>query len=69
MGVYELLVLNDSIREVIARTQDGKLIKKAALEHKMVTLRGAAIRKVLAGLTSIEEAIQNTQADDLELGF
>lgn len=68
MGVYELMVLSDPIREAIARTQDGKLIKKVALDQDMVTLRGAAIRKVLAGFTSIEEAIQNTQADDLELG-
>ncbi|MEI6398180.1 MAG: hypothetical protein WCO71_05360, partial [Pseudomonadota bacterium] len=45
-------------------TQDGKIIKKVAIEKGLVTLRGAAFKKVLAGLTSLEEALQNTQADD-----
>ncbi len=66
MGVYELLAFNDTIREVISRTQDGKVIKKVAVQHGMVTLRQAAMKKVVAGLTSIEEAIQNTQADDFD---
>lgn len=66
MGIYELLVFDDEIRDVISKTQDGKVIKKAALEKGMVTLRGAAIKKVLAGLTSLEEALQNTQADEFE---
>jgi general secretion pathway protein E len=64
MGVYELLVFDDEIREVIARTQDGKVIKKVATDKGLVSLRAAAFKKVLAGLTSIEEAQQNTQADD-----
>ena len=67
MGVYELLVFNDEIRDVIAKTQDGKVIKKVAVDQGLVTLRSAAVRKVLAGLTSLDEAMQNTQADDLDL--
>jgi type II secretory ATPase GspE/PulE/Tfp pilus assembly ATPase PilB-like protein len=66
MGVYELLVFDDEIRDIIARTQDGKVIKKAAVDKGMVSLRGAAIKKVLAGLTSLDEALQNTQADDFD---
>jgi general secretion pathway protein E len=64
MGVYELLVFDDEIRDTISRTQDGKIIKKVAVEKGMVSLRAAAIKKVLAGLTSLEESLQNTQADD-----
>ncbi len=66
MGVYELLVFDDEIRDIIARTQDGKVIKKAAVDKGMVSLRAAAVKKVLAGLTSLDEAFQNTQADDFE---
>ena len=51
---------------MISRTQDGKIIKKVALEKGLVTLRGAAFKKVLAGMTSLEEALQNTQADEFE---
>jgi general secretion pathway protein E len=66
MGIYELLVFNDQIREIITKTQDGKVIKKVAVDQGMVTLRTAAIKKVLAGITSLEEAMQNTQADDFD---
>jgi type II secretory ATPase GspE/PulE/Tfp pilus assembly ATPase PilB-like protein len=65
MGVYELLVFDDEIRDVIAKTQDGKIIKKVAVDKGMVSLRAAAVKKVLAGLTSLDEALQNTQADDV----
>ena len=67
MGVYELLVFDDQIRDVITRSQDAKVIKKCAIDKGMITLRGAAIKKVLSGLTSLDEAVQKTQSDDLDL--
>ncbi len=66
MGVYELMVVDDDIRELILRTQDSKQIKKLAVEKGMVTLREAAIVKVLQGETSLEEALRTTQTDELE---
>lgn len=67
MGVYELLVIDDKIREVISRTQDASPIRKAAMEAGMVSLRRSAVNKVLKGLTSVEEAIQKTQTDELQV--
>ena len=46
--------------------QDAKAIKKLAMEQGMATLRDSAFKKVLAGETSLEEAIRQTQTDDLE---
>lgn len=68
LGVYELLVFDDVIRDTIIRTQDAKVIKRTALERGMKTLRDSAMAKVVAGLTSLDEAIQKTQTDDLDLG-
>jgi general secretion pathway protein E len=65
-GVYELLIFDDEIRDLILRTQDAKAIKKLAVSKGMKTLRDAAIQKVLAGETSLEEAIRKTQTDDME---
>lgn len=66
MGIYELLKFDDDIRELILRTQDSKAIKKLAIEKGMITLREAAMRKVLSGETSLDEALRTTQTDDLE---
>jgi general secretion pathway protein E len=67
MGVYELMVIDEKMREAILRSQDSKHIKKIAIENGMKTLRDSAIQKVLQGLTSLEEALQNTQTDELEM--
>jgi len=65
MGVHELMIIDDDIRDVLLTTQDSNRIKKKALEKGMKTLRDSAMLKVLAGLTSLEEALANTQTDDL----
>lgn len=65
MGVHELMILDDEIREVLLASQDANKIKKKAIEKGMKTLRDSAVSKVLAGLTSLEEALTNTQTDDL----
>lgn len=64
LSIQELLVFDDDIRELILRSPDSKAIKKLAIEKGMVTLREAAIAKVVRGDTSIEEAIRTTQSDN-----
>ncbi|MBF0442589.1 MAG: type II secretion system ATPase GspE [Oligoflexales bacterium] len=66
-GVYELLVFDDDIRELILRSQDSKAIKKLSVSKGMVTLRDAAIQRVVKGDTSLEEALRTTQTDDMDL--
>lgn len=69
LGVYELMVFDDVLREAIIKSQDAKAIKRVAIERGMKTLRESAMAKVVAGLTSIDEAVQKTQTDDLDLGL
>ena len=66
VGVYELLHFDDDIRGLILKTQDSKSIKKLAVEKGMMTLRDSALAKVLKGETSLDEALQKTQVDDVE---
>ena len=67
VGVFELLVFDDDMRQKILETQDSKAIKKLAIEKGMMTLREAALIKVVEGVTSIDEAIRKTQTDELEV--
>jgi len=67
MGIHELLIMTDALRDLVQKTQDSHTIKKAAIENGMLTLRQSAVHKVLNGLTSIEEAVQKTQTEELEV--
>lgn len=62
--VAELLIMSEEVRHLIMQRKDGATIKKAALElGGMTTLRDDGVRKVLMGITSIEELLANTQID------
>ena len=65
-AIHELLVMDEKMKELILKTQDANLVRKQAIESGMKTLRQSAVSKVLDGLTSIEEAIQKTQTEDME---
>lgn len=61
--ISELLVVNDQIRSLVMQRKDGNTIRKAAIAGGMKTFRDHGISKVLAGITTIEELVSNTQLD------
>lgn len=61
--IAEILPVTDNIRSLIMQRKDGNTIKKAAIENGMKTFRDHGIQKVLAGITTIEELVTNTQLD------
>ena len=62
-GIYELLLIDDAVGPLILRKADSQTIKRVAWEQGMDTLRDDGARKVLAGLTSVEEVLAATQED------
>lgn len=66
IAIHELMVMDDKLKELIMQTQDANVIRRAAVENGMITLRRSAISKVIDGITSLEEAIQKTQTEDLD---
>ncbi|HBC73646.1 MAG TPA: type II secretion system protein GspE, partial [Candidatus Wallbacteria bacterium] len=54
-AVFEILEMNDQIREMIIEGRSPLLIRKTAVESGMKTLRRAAVEKVKSAVTSIEE--------------
>jgi type II secretion system protein E len=63
MGIYELLVTTNKIRQLAHDRASTWAISKAAVEDGMLSLRQDGWRKVLAGRTSIEEVAQTTKGD------
>ncbi len=62
-GVYELMLINEEIEDLIYNRQSAGAVKKAALNAGLQTLRMDGVRKVMAGITTIAEVLRVTQAD------
>jgi general secretion pathway protein E len=62
-AIFEVLVVNDEIRRLIARGIDSKTIQDAAVRGGMTTLRMDGTAKVLEGLTSIAEVLRQTDEE------
>jgi general secretion pathway protein E len=62
-GIYELLLVDDAVGPLILKRADAQAIKRAATDQGMDTLRDDGARKVLAGLTTVEEVLAATQED------
>jgi len=56
-GVYEVLVMDDELRELIISKAPSEVLKKRAHEKGMRVMRDDAIMKVLFGNTTLEEAL------------
>jgi general secretion pathway protein E len=62
-GIYEVMLINEQIQELIYKRETAGTIKRLALEAGMQTLRMDGARKVLAGTTTVAEVLRVTQAD------
>jgi general secretion pathway protein E len=60
-GIFEIMLLDSSLKSLILTTYDSGQIKNASLNLNMVTLRQDGIQKVLRGISTIEEIIRVTQ--------
>ncbi len=63
VALYEVMPLKDEIKELILQGASVFDIKRAAVTAGMKTLRASGLLKVKAGLTSLEEVVENTFSD------
>jgi general secretion pathway protein E/type IV pilus assembly protein PilB len=63
-GIFELLVPNPAIRQMIMDQAHSAEIQTAAVRSDMMTLRVSGTRKVLEGITTLEEVARVTKADE-----
>ena len=62
-GIYELMLMDDGIAPLVLRAADAQTIKKKAIELGMDSMRDDGARKVLRGMTTVEEVLAATQED------
>ena len=58
IGIFEVLEVGDSIKELILVRADADKIKKQAVENGMTTMLEDGFGKVVSGLTTIEEVLR-----------
>jgi type IV pilus assembly protein PilB len=64
-GIYEFLVPNEAVRNLVIKRASGDEIKREAIKScEMITLRMDGINKALQGLTTLEQAIGASTADE-----
>ena len=61
IGVYELLVMSDALRPLILERASVSDVRLTAQREGMTSLREDGVAKVLAGLTTAEEMMRETQ--------
>ncbi|MBN2381999.1 type II secretion system ATPase GspE [bacterium] len=66
-GIFELMIVEDEIEDLILKKTNSSEIKKTAIEHGMLSLRMDGFNKAMAGITSIDEVIRVTQDEMLML--
>jgi len=61
-GIYELMTVNENLRHLIHDNRGEQVLRQAAREGGMRTLREDGLRKVRSGETSLEEVLRVSQA-------
>jgi type IV pilus assembly protein PilB len=62
LGIYELLIMDDSLRDMVTSNPDVIRLRKACRERGLVTLREDGFDKVTKGMTTVDEILRVTES-------
>ena len=62
IGLYEVMEINDELRELILIGASALELRKKAIEDGMISLRESGLQKIRDGVTTIEEVVRETVA-------
>ena len=65
IGVFELLLTDDEIREMCANRMSATHVRRYGIEHGMLTLRNCGWIHAMNGVTSVDEVVRVTRGDVL----
>jgi type IV pilus assembly protein PilB len=60
IGLYEVLEVDDDMREMVLSGASGFELRQKAVQNGMTTLRGSGLQKIRDGVTTIEEVVRET---------
>ncbi len=66
MALYEIMVMDDELREMVIKRQSSAQLREAARKRGMRSLRESGLLAIYDGMTTIEEVVSQTMDEDLE---
>ncbi|WP_245587875.1 type II secretion system ATPase GspE [Desulfovibrio inopinatus] len=60
MAIYEIMLMSETLRDLVIRSSDANAIRQAALADGMISMRQDGIRKIFAGITTFSEVLRAT---------
>ena len=64
IAIFELMIINDTLRDLIMQDCSADELRTLAREHGMISLRDGGMEFIHEGLTTCEEVARETLADD-----
>jgi type IV pilus assembly protein PilB len=64
MGIYELMVLDDHLRELIMRRASTAVLRREATKRGMRTLRESGLLAIYDGVTTLDEVVRETIVEE-----
>jgi type IV pilus assembly protein PilB len=64
MGIFELVVMNDDIRDLVSGGVSTDQLRTACRKFGMTTLRESGLRAIFNGHTTIDEIVRETVIED-----
>ena len=64
MGIYELMTLDDDMRDMIIKHASTQVLRAEARKRGMRTLRSCGLMAIYDGVTTIEEVVRETIMED-----
>ena len=65
-GLYELLTVNDDIRDLVSANASTDELRNLARTHGMTTLRESGLKLIFDGITTIDEVVRETVMEDVD---
>lgn len=63
LGLYEIMVMDDHLRDLVMRHASSTLLRQEAIKRGMRTLRESGLSAIYDGVTTIEEVVKETVFD------
>ena len=65
LAIFEIMVLDDALRELIMKHASSNILRTEARERGMRTLRENGLMAIYEGVTSIEEVVKETMVEEM----
>ncbi len=65
VALYEIMPISDRLKDAVLQGYSAGELKKVAIEDGLQTLRRSGLRKISQGMTSLEEVLRVTRADNV----